>query len=573
LGSMVAGSKYRGEFEERLKETIKNVQKQGNVILFIDEFHTLVGAGKAEGSMDAANILKPVLVRGDIQCIGATTLDEYRKNVEKDAALERRFQPVKVGEPTAEETIAILQGLRDRYEAHHKVEITDNALQAAVQLSDRYISDRFLPDKAIDLMDEAASRVRLRAFTAPPDVKEQEERMKDLQNEKKEAITHQDFEKAASLRDEERQLRAAIAERRSAWEQRKSAAHDVVTEEDIAQIVASWTGIPVQRLTEDEKLRLLKLEELLHKRIIGQDEAVTAVSRAIRRAYAGLKDPARPIGSFLFLGPTGVGKTELCRALGEALFGDENALIRIDMSEYMEKHSVSRMIGSPPGYIGHDEGGQLTEKVRRKPYAVILLDEVEKAHPDVFNLLLQMFEDGHLTDSKGRMVNFKNTIVVMTSNIGATMISNDKQMGFGVTGREIVSNHENMKNRILKEVRNFLRPEFLNRLDELIVFHSLSQGQVDAIAGLMLANVADRLYERGIRLTVTEDAVKQLAKDGFDPAFGARPLRRMIQRRVEDALSEEILAGTIRLEDTVEAYLDGEELKFRKVTAEEACCV
>jgi len=571
IASMLAGSKYRGEFEERFKNAMAELKKNGNIILFIDEMHTIVGAGGAEGAIDASNMIKPSLARGEIQCIGATTLDEYRKYVERDPALERRFQPVQVGEPTKEEALAIIAGLRDKYEAHHKVRITDEALKAAVELSDRYISDRFLPDKAIDLMDEAASRVRIRSFTMPPDVKALEKKLEQLSKEKEEAVQQQDFEKAASLRDAERSLRMEMEGLQRAWESDIERPGETVGEEEIAQIVASWTGIPVQRLTDDEMQRLLKLEELLHKRLIGQDEAVTAVSRAIRRAYAGLKDPARPIGSFLFLGPTGVGKTELCRALGEALFGDDNALIRVDMSEYMEKHSVSRMIGSPPGYIGHDEGGQLTEKVRRKPYAVILLDEVEKAHPDVFNLLLQMLEDGHLTDSKGRMVNFKNTIVVMTSNIGASTISNEKQMGFGASGQLLLSSHEDMKNRVLKEVKNFLRPEFLNRLDELIVFHALSQQHIDAIAGLMLANVADRLHERGIRLTVTEDAVHQLAKEGFDPAFGARPLRRMIQRKVEDALSEEILAGTIRLEDAVEAYLDGETVKFRKVA--ETCCV
>ncbi len=563
LGSMIAGSKYRGEFEERLKETVKEIQKQGNIILFIDEFHTLVGAGKAEGSMDAANILKPALARGELQCIGATTLDEYRKNIEKDAALERRFQPVKVGEPTPEEALAILKGLRDRYEAHHKVEITDEALQAAVSLADRYISDRFLPDKAIDLMDEAASRVRLRSFTAPPDMKEQEERLKALQNEKKESIAHQDFEKAARLRDEERTLRDAIAEKRTAWEHSKSASHDVVTEEDIAQIVASWTGVPVKKMTEDESERLLHMEELLHKRVVGQDEAISAVSRALRRARAGLQDPKRPIGSFIFLGPTGVGKTELCRALGEVMFDDENALIRIDMSEYMEKHSVSRLVGSPPGYVGYDEGGQLTQKVRNKPYSVVLFDEVEKAHPDVFNILLQILDDGRLTDSTGRVVNFKNTIIVMTSNAGAHTIISKRSLGFG-TAVETVRDYEAMKEHIMTEVKDIFRPEFLNRVDDLIVFHALEPDDIEKIAGLMLSSVAKRLKERSMTLHYDEDVVKLLATEGYDPSYGARPLRRTIQRTVEDALSEEIIAGKIALGDTVRLAAQDGKITFRK---------
>ncbi|MCL1964719.1 MAG: ATP-dependent Clp protease ATP-binding subunit [Firmicutes bacterium] len=565
IASMLAGSKYRGEFEERFKNALAELKKNGNIILFIDEMHTIIGAGGAEGAIDAANMIKPALARGEIQCIAATTLDEYRKHVEKDPALERRFQPVMVGEPTKEEALAIITGLRDKYEAHHKVRITDEALSASVELSDRYISDRYLPDKAIDLMDEAASRVRIRSFTPPPDVKELEQRLEKLSKEKDEAVHHQNFEKAARLRDAERGLRAEMEDLQKAWESDMDKPGETVGEEEIAQIVASWTGVPVQRLTEDESRRLLKLEDILHQRLIGQEEAVEAISRAIRRAYAGLKDPKRPIGSFLFLGPTGVGKTELCRALGEALFGDENALIRIDMSEYMEKHSVSRMIGSPPGYIGHEEGGQLTEKVRRKPYAVILLDEIEKAHPDVFNLLLQMLEDGHLTDSKGRVVNFKNTIVVMTSNIGASVISNQKTVGFGASDEARLQNYEDMKSRVLLEVKNFLRPEFLNRLDETIVFHALSQKQVDQIAALMLGAVSRRLEERGMKLSVTKDAVEHLAKEGFDINFGARPLRRMIQRKVEDALSEEILAGKLHLGDAVEAYMEGGELRFRRV--------
>ncbi len=560
MGAMVAGSKYRGEFEERLKNTIDEVKKRGDVILFIDELQNIIGAGKAEGSMDAANILKPALARGELQCIGATTLDEYRKNIEKDAALARRFQPVTVMEPSEEETIAIMKGLRDRYEAHHKVRITDEALYAAVKLSNRYIADRFQPDKAIDLMDEAASRVRIQAFTAPPDVKAQEKKLESVLREKREAIDKQDYEKAAALRDQEHALRAEIEEKRAAWEKQKSAAKDTVGEEEIAQVVASWTGIPVKKMTEEESARLLHLEELLHKRVVGQEEAVSAVSRAIRRARAGLKDPKRPIGSFIFLGPTGVGKTELCRALGEAMFGDENALIRLDMSEYMEKHTVSRMVGSPPGYVGYEEGGQLTEAVRRKPYSVVLFDEVEKAHPDVFNILLQILEDGRLTDNMGRAVSFKNCVIVMTSNAGAQS-AQKTSLGFGA-GMADAMDYERMREKVLSDIKTVFRPEFLNRVDEIIVFHKLEQKDIEKIAALMLSQVAKRLKEREIDLQYDEAVVKHLAQAGFDPQFGARPLRRVIQRTIEDSLSEKLIAGDIHLGGAVRMAMDGEEITF-----------
>ena len=569
LGSMVAGSKYRGEFEERLKNCLEEIRQAGNIILFIDEIHTIVGAGQAEGSLDAANILKPALARGELQCIGATTLDEYRRSIEKNAALERRFQPVMVGEPTPEEATAILFGLRDRYEAHHKVRITDEAVKAAVSLSDRYIQDRYLPDKAIDLMDEAASRVRIQAYTAPLNVKEQEKQLERVLIEKNDAIQHQDFEKAASLRDQERTLRRQIDELRAAWSQQQSTARDVVGEDDIAQIVSSWTGIPVRRMTETEASRLLHLEETLHQRVIGQEEAVDAVSRAIRRARAGLKDPKRPIGSFIFLGPTGVGKTELCRALGEAMFGDEDAVIRIDMSEYMEKHTVSRMVGSPPGYVGYEEGGQLTEAVRRKPYSVVLLDEVEKAHPDVFNLLLQILEDGRLTDNTGRVVSFKNTIIVMTSNAGAHQIDSGRSLGFGARALSDVRSYELMKDSVMKEVKELFRPEFINRVDELIVFHPLGEEEIRAITTLMLEQLAQRLLERDVTLTWNGDAVALLAREGFDPKFGARPLRRVIQRTVEDTLSEELIAGHIALGDTVRLEAQEDRVVVRAVRAGE----
>ncbi len=569
MGSLVAGSKYRGEFEERVKNILTEVRKAGNILLFIDEIHTIVGAGQAEGSLDAANILKPALARGELQCIGATTLDEYRKHIEKDAALERRFQPVTVGEPTAEEALAILHGLRDRYEAHHKVRITDEALSAAVSLSDRYIADRFLPDKAIDLMDEACSRVRIETYTAPPDVKEQEKQLEAVLIEKKDAIGHQDFEKAAALRDQERCLRQEIELKRAAWNQKQATAKDIVTEEDIAAVVAHWTGIPAQKMTQSEAERLMRLEEILHGRVIGQEEAVSAVSRAIRRARAGLKDPKRPIGSFIFLGPTGVGKTELCRALGEAMFGDEDAVIRVDMSEYMEKHTTSRLVGSPPGYVGYEEGGQLTEAVRRRPYSVVLLDEVEKAHPEVFNILLQILEDGRLTDNTGRVVNFKNTIIVMTSNAGAHSIGSGRSLGFGAKAMADATNYEAMKEAVMKEVKDLFRPEFINRVDEMIVFHPLDEADIRAIAGLMLGQVAQRLEERDVHLTWDEEALRYLTAEGYDAKYGARPLRRVIQRTVEDTLSEELIAGTIALGDTVALRVRDGRMAVEKVAQSE----
>ena len=573
LAGMLAGAKYRGEFEERMKNVMDELKRDRSIILFIDELHTLIGAGAAEGAIDAANILKPALARGEIQCIGATTIDEYRKHIEKDAALERRFQPVQVGEPTKDEAVAILKGLRDRYEAHHKVRITDEAIEAAVQLSDRYITDRYLPDKAIDLIDEAASRVRIRSYTTPPDMKELEAKIQQLNKEKEEAIAHQNFERAAQIRDEERAIRADMEAQRKAWEDRRSTAQRQVGAEEVAQIVASWTHIPVTQLTQDESDRLLHLEETLHQRVVGQDEAVSAVSRAIRRARAGLKDVHRPIGSFLFLGPTGVGKTELCKALAEAMFGDESALVRIDMSEYMEKFSVSRMIGSPPGYVGHDEGGQLTEAVRRKPYSVVLFDEIEKAHPDVFNILLQVLEDGRLTDSTGRTVDFRNTICVMTSNVGAADVEkNSRALGFSSTGKGEMSarSYERMKESMLEELKRTFRPEFLNRVDELIVFHPLDEENILRIAGLMVGSVAQRLKERGIALSWDDNVLQYLAKEGFDPTYGARPLRRAIQRMVEDDLSEEILSGRIKLGDTVRMGLAEDHLTFTPVPQQEA---
>ncbi|HEY9062022.1 MAG TPA: ATP-dependent Clp protease ATP-binding subunit [Pseudobacteroides sp.] len=567
LSSMVAGAKYRGEFEERLKKALDEIRKAGNVILFIDEMHTIIGAGAAEGAIDASNILKPSLARGEIQVIGATTLDEYRKHVEKDAALERRFQPITVGEPSVEEAIGILKGVRDKYEAHHRVKITDEAIEAAVKFSDRYITDRFLPDKAIDLIDEAGSKVRLKSFTAPPDLKKLEEQFEKLRKEKEDSIRSQEFEKAARIRDEEQRLKSELEKAKNDWYQKSQVKTDTVTEDHIAEVVASWTGIPVKKLAEEETERLMKMEDVLHLRVIGQEEAVKAVSKAIRRGRVGLKDPKRPVGSFIFLGPTGVGKTELCKALAEALFGEENAMIRIDMSEYMEKHSVSRLVGSPPGYVGYDEGGQLTEKVRRKPYSVVLFDEVEKAHPDVFNILLQILEDGRLTDSQGRTVDFRNTVIIMTSNVGARMITEPKRLGFASPNEEKSKNYQTMKNNVMGELKNTFKPEFLNRVDEIIVFHPLEELHIKEIVKLMIDGLAKRLKANDIKLDVSDKALDILANKGYDMVYGARPLRRAIQSQVEDRLAEEILEGRIKSGDNVLVDSDGENLTFtNKVT-------
>ncbi|NGP46722.1 ATP-dependent Clp protease ATP-binding subunit [Bacillaceae bacterium SIJ1] len=543
MGTVVAGTKYRGEFEDRLKKVMEEIRQAGNIILFIDELHTLIGAGGAEGAIDASNILKPSLARGELQCIGATTLDEYRKYIEKDAALERRFQPIQVNEPSAEESVQILQGLRDRYEAHHRVKITDEAIGSAVSLSDRYISDRFLPDKAIDLIDEAAAKVRLRSYTAPPDMKELEQKLDAIRKEKDAAVQSQEFEKAASLRDTEQRLREELEGSKKSWKEKQGQENTEVTTEDIALVVSSWTGVPVSQMAQAETERLLNLENILHSRVVGQDDAVQAVSKAVRRARAGLKDPKRPIGSFIFLGPTGVGKTELARALAESLFGDEDNMIRVDMSEYMEKHATSRLVGSPPGYVGHEEGGQLTEKVRQKPYSVILLDEIEKAHPDVFNILLQVLEDGRLTDSKGRSVDFRNTVVIMTSNVGASELKRNAYVGFNV--QEEGQDYKEMKNKVLAELKRSFRPEFLNRIDEIIVFHSLKKEHIKEIVSKMAKQLQERLREQDIDFKLTAPALEKIAEEGMDLEYGARPLRRALQRQVEDRLSEELLKGTI----------------------------
>ena len=547
LTGMVAGTKYRGDFEERIKKVIDEVKNAKDVILFIDEVHTLIGAGSAEGAADAANILKPSLARGELQIIGATTIEEYRKHIEKDAALERRFQPVMVDEPSQEEAIEILKGIKDKYEAHHKVKITDEAIESAVKLSTIYIGDRYLPDKAIDLIDEAASRVRLRSYTAPSDLKELEDKKKSVEAEKLSAVNAQEFERAAALRDEERKLDKEIKDKKENWHDMAGKSHDEVTPADIADIVSSWTGVPVTQLSTEESDRLLHMEDELHRRIVGQDEAVEAVSRAIRRGRVGLKDPKKPIGSFIFLGPTGVGKTELCKALAAAMFGDENAMIRLDMSEYMEKHTVSRLIGSPPGYVGYDEGGQLTEKVRRKPYSVVLFDEIEKAHPDVFNMLLQILDDGVLTDGQGRRVDFKNCIIIMTSNVGAKLISQkQKAFGFAAGAKELEQNEKEIKDAVMGELRNTFRPEFLNRVDDIIVFQRLTKENIKEIASRLLAVLQKRVEDMGIEVTFSDEAVSKIADAGFDDVYGARPLKRAIQSRIEDALSEEMLKGNVK---------------------------
>ncbi|MGN8647862.1 ATP-dependent protease ATP-binding subunit ClpC [Gracilibacillus sp. HCP3S3_G5_1] len=554
MGTVVAGTKYRGEFEDRLKKVMEEIRQANNVILFIDELHTLIGAGGAEGAIDASNILKPSLARGELQCIGATTLDEYRKYIEKDAALERRFQPIQVDEPSVEESVQILQGLRDRYEAHHRVTITDEAIEAAAKLSDRYITDRFLPDKAIDLIDEAASKVRLRSYTTPPNLKELEQQLEEVRKEKDAAVQSQEFEKAAALRDDEQKLKKELEETETKWKEKQGQENSEVTVEDIASVVSTWTGVPVSALTKDESERLLHMEDILHDRLIGQEEAVKAVSKAIRRARAGLKDPKRPIGSFIFLGPTGVGKTELARALAESMFGDEDAMIRIDMSEYMEKHATSRLVGSPPGYVGYEEGGQLTEKVRRKPYSVVLLDEVEKAHPEVFNILLQVLEDGRLTDSKGRTVDFRNTVLIMTSNVGANELKRNKYVGFSLGDEE--QNYKDMRSKVTTELKKAFRPEFLNRIDETIVFHSLEKKHMKNIVELMVKELQKRLTEQEIDFVLSDKAIEKIANEGFDPEYGARPLRRSIQKNVEDLLSEELLKETIKKGEKVTIDLD-----------------
>ncbi|TOZ30457.1 ATP-dependent Clp protease ATP-binding subunit ClpC [Staphylococcus pseudintermedius] len=559
MGTVVAGTKYRGEFEERLKKVMEEIHHAGNVILFIDEMHTLIGAGGAEGAIDASNILKPALARGELQCIGATTLDEYRKHIEKDAALERRFQPVQVNEPSVADTIAILKGLRDRYEAHHRINISDEAVEAAAKLSDRYVQDRFLPDKAIDLIDEASSKVRLKSHTTPTNLKEIEQQIEQVKKEKDAAVHAQEFENAANLRDKQTKLEKQYEEAKNEWQNHQGGQHTTLVAEDIAEVIAGWTGIPLTRLNETESERLLNLEDTLHERVIGQNDAVIAISKAVRRARAGLKDPKRPIGSFIFLGPTGVGKTELARALAEAMFGEEE-MIRVDMSEFMEKHAVSRLVGAPPGYVGHDDGGQLTEKVRRKPYSVILFDEIEKAHPDVFNILLQVLDDGHLTDTKGRRVDFRNTVIIMTSNVGAQELQDQRFAGFG--GSSEGQDYETIRKTMMKELKSAFRPEFLNRVDDTIVFHKLNKDELKEIVTMMVGKLTSRLSEQNINVRVTEAAKDKIAEEGYDPEYGARPLIRAIQKTVEDNLSELILEGKELEGKNVTVDYDGETFQY-----------
>lgn len=565
LTSMLAGAKYRGEFEDRLKKVMDEIRNSKDIIIFIDEIHTIVGAGGAEGAIDASNILKPALARGEIKCIGATTIDEYRKHIERDSALERRFQPVRVEEPSKEETLDILKGLRERYEAHHMVRIEDEALEAAVELSDRYITDRFMPDKAIDLIDEASAKVRIENLTSPPDIMNLQLQLENNSKEKEEAIRNQNFEKAAELRDKERQLKNKLNSLKIDLTNNECNNY-IVNSEQIAKVVSSWAKIPLEKLTEQESEKLLQLEDILHKRVIGQKEAVMAVSKAVRRARVGLKDPNRPIGTFIFCGPTGVGKTELSNALAEAMFGDKKNLIRIDMSEYMEKHSVARLIGAPPGYIGHDEGGQLTEAVRRNPYSVILLDEIEKAHPDVFNILLQIMEDGRLTDSKGKIINFKNTIVIMTSNVGAHDIKKQNTLGFSASNSLVDSEYEKMKKNIMEEIKQQFKPEFINRIDDIIVFHKLEDSDILKIVNLMLNNTIDKLKDRKITINLNEESKRFLVNKGVDTNYGARPLRRIITKELEDKLSEEMLKGYIKGGDNLEVYCNGEELYFKHIS-------
>ncbi|MBY0405207.1 MAG: ATP-dependent Clp protease ATP-binding subunit [Cyanobacteria bacterium] len=566
IGLLVAGTKYRGEFEERLKKVMDEIRQAGNIILVIDELHTLIGAGAAEGAIDAANILKPALSRGELQCIGATTITEYRKHIEKDAALERRFQPVTVDEPSVEETIEIMRGLREKYEQHHKLVISDEALEAAAKLSSRYISDRFLPDKAIDLIDEASSRVRLSTSALPPEGKEMEKDLKQIIREKEQAIRNQEFEKASDLRDKEADLREKIRELADGWKKKQEDKKAIVTEEHIAQIVSSWTGVPVVKLTESESEKLLKMEDILHERVIGQQDAVTAISKAIRRARVGLKNPSRPIGSFIFSGPTGVGKTELAKALAGYFFGSEDNIIRVDMSEFMERHTVSKLIGSPPGYVGFNEGGQLTESVRRKPYSVVLFDEIEKAHPDVFNILLQILDDGRLSDSKGRTVDFKNTIIIMTSNVGARGIENPSALGFSINDNDEKARYDKMKETVMDEMKKTFRPEFLNRLDDMIIFHQLTKPEIRLIVDIMMKDLIQRMKAQNMELVISDEVKDSLAKEGYSPSYGARPLRRVIQKKIEDEISEEMLTGKFKEGDTITASIKDDKIVFEKST-------